>query len=1146
MQFKRFGISAATICLLTQAAIAQNVFLTPLDAASTQLSSINGEPFSFSATFNSVTATYSVLQTADPQKFYAIGTGSIDNVGVLTGRFPGLGLTRRIAVGTAVTGADVSPDGRRLLLAGPNGLAIVDAGNDSVLAAAGSIAVGATPIDVVSSIDSRYAFVLSPASRQLTSVNLANNAILRTLEIPVSATSVRVAPTGLVYVTATSIVYEIDPETLAIRSNIPVSGTPQALQFTPSGQFALARNSGSQTGFGISVIDVANRRSVDTSGTTPLNRFTIVDDTLGYGVTSTGGLAEIRIASNGVLSLLQPTLTGIIPSSITDVAASGEVPRSRFVFVSSGNQVYRINTATSEISAGSSAGYSGNLISLVPPSNNVVAGLIGYNTNQTVPGGSVSLPLIALAYDANGAPSIGANVSFSTAAVEVVLSNPTTTTNFSGFASTTVTVPANRTGAFPVTAQVGGRSLTFTITIGAPGTGGPGGTQSQFQVISGQGQVLVAAFGSTDFQEPLRVRYTDTSGRPIPGAQIAWSLIEGQGAQGTLRVLNGGLTNDNGVSEANITAGFLPGANTPIGGYTIRALAPNNQEQIIYVRFVRRQGDIGGVQVAPNVTPGATITARSGETVVNALSFSVRSLLDGVAIQFAGLRVDPVNTDPALGPVAECRNGPTVLADVTGNVSCDLVVRGRPGTTQLRVNVGAGASIYNYLLTVTVGSASAIQIVSGNNQSAAPGTQLNPFVIDVTDEAGNRLSGVAVNWVFPPTAGIIGFQSTTDVNGRATATISLPTAPGTYSVRAVAGSASATFTATTAVSTTSLSLVSGDAQSATISQPFQLPLVVQARGANNAGLAGVPVSFTITGGTLNATSVTTDASGNASVSVTAGNTAGPVVVTAASGTFRVTFNLTANPVAPPPPVFTAANVLNAASLQAGISPGSIAVIRLSGIAPALRGTVTGTNIVGPLPVTLNGVQVQVGGLTAPIYSVSNVNGEESVVIQVPFEVTPGTTTVTVQAPGAAPVTAVDIPILAVKPGVFTYLDAISNSVYAVATRPDGSYVSSSNPARRGEVVRIYASGLGQTTPATATNRTGVAGQRVASSLIVGVNNAGARLVSAELLPGATGLYVVALEIPADTATGPAQPIGLAAIRPDGGAEFSNGTALPIQ
>ena len=78
----------------------------------------------------------------------------------------------------------------------------------------------------------------------------------------------------------------------------------------------------------------------------------------------------------------------------------------------------------------------------------------------------------------------------------------------------------------------------------------------------------------------------------------------------------------------------------------------------------------------------------------------------------------------------------------------------------------------------------------------------------------------------------------------------------------------------------------------------------------------------------------------------------------------------------------------------------------------------------------------------------------------------------------------------------------------MAVRPDGSQVSPTNPAQRGETIQLYITGLGQATPAIATNTAGVADQTIVSPLIVGLNNGGVPLVSAVYGPGLIGVYIV--------------------------------------
>jgi uncharacterized protein (TIGR03437 family) len=385
----------------------------------------------------------------------------------------------------------------------------------------------------------------------------------------------------------------------------------------------------------------------------------------------------------------------------------------------------------------------------------------------------------------------------------------------------------------------------------------------------------------------------------------------------------------------------------------------------------------------------------------------------------------------------------------------------------------------------------------------------------------------------------------TDSSGRASITVQFPQTAGTYFVRASSNGVTANFTTTIVTVAGNLSATGGDAQTAIVGQQFGQPLQVRVVDGSGTPLSGVSVSFSVTSGsaTLGSSTATTNTQGIASTTITAGNTPGQIVVRASTGIYSVNFTLTSRLAGPQ---FTASDIVNGASFQPGISPGSIAYIRVAGIATNVRGSVVPANLVQPRPTTLADVSVQFNGIAAPISSVSNINGEESVSVQVPFETPVGSVNVTINGPGGGSTTVSGVQIQSFAPGVFTWVDPSSGQAYAVAVRPDGSFVSAGNPARRGEVVRIYATGLGQTTPATATNRVGSTGQSVAAPLVVGINNAGTRLVSSELMAGTVGVYMIALEIPADTQAGSYQPVGLAAVRPDGGAQYANSVFIPIQ
>jgi uncharacterized protein (TIGR03437 family) len=157
----------------------------------------------------------------------------------------------------------------------------------------------------------------------------------------------------------------------------------------------------------------------------------------------------------------------------------------------------------------------------------------------------------------------------------------------------------------------------------------------------------------------------------------------------------------------------------------------------------------------------------------------------------------------------------------------------------------------------------------------------------------------------------------------------------------------------------------------------------------------------------------------------------------------------------------------------------------------------------------------------------------------------GTTTVIMNVQGGSS-TVAGVPIVAYSPGMFTTVGSDGNT-YAVATRPDGSYIGPSNAAARGEVIRVYVTGLGQTTPPIGTNNAGIGGQMVNATIIGGVNNAGVLVVDAEYVAGQIGTYFVDIQVPTDTATGPYQPIAVAVQPPGGGPLiFGNGVYIPIQ
>jgi uncharacterized protein (TIGR03437 family) len=335
-----------------------------------------------------------------------------------------------------------------------------------------------------------------------------------------------------------------------------------------------------------------------------------------------------------------------------------------------------------------------------------------------------------------------------------------------------------------------------------------------------------------------------------------------------------------------------------------------------------------------------------------------------------------------------------------------------------------------------------------------------------------------------------------------------------------------TFTLTNNVVIGSITLLSGGNQSVTTGQTFQ-PLVFQVLDVNRNPVPGLQVAFNVVSGsaTLSTAAGTTNSSGQASTTPTAGSTAGNVSITATAGSFTSTATLT---VTLPGPSVTASSFVNAASFAAGLVPCGLATVTGTGIAAGVTSVISGVSPFLPLPYSLNGFSLSVNGVAAPIESISNQNGVQQANFQTPCEVQPGSATVVLTINGVN-TTIQGVQVLQAQPGIFSYLGPTGKPYGAVIRAADGSYVTPQSFANRGETYYLVVTGLGQTNPAVATDSAGVAGLNVVPQLIVGVDNIGVQVVSAQYLVGSFGVYLVGFQLPLTAPTGPDQPLAIAAI-----------------
>jgi len=123
---------------------------------------------------------------------------------------------------------------------------------------------------------------------------------------------------------------------------------------------------------------------------------------------------------------------------------------------------------------------------------------------------------------------------------------------------------------------------------------------------------------------------------------------------------------------------------------------------------------------------------------------------------------------------------------------------------------------------------------------------------------------------------------------------------------------------------------------------------------------------------------------------------------------------------------------------------------------------------------------------------------------------------------------------------------------AVVVRPDGTFVSLTNPARQGETVRLFVTGLGPTNPSMVTGSVPVPGADLLAlgQVIVGIANGGTHVISSRVSPSLIGVFEISFEIPSDGRfglTGSDVVLNVVVNAPgETTSRYSNGSKLPVQ
>jgi adhesin/invasin len=566
----------------------------------------------------------------------------------------------------------------------------------------------------------------------------------------------------------------------------------------------------------------------------------VVSVTDGGGNPVAGFIVTFAVASGG----------GTLSASSVPTDASGRATASLTLGPTAGT-----NSVTANASGLAGSPVSFTAIAVPGPAKQI-AMISGNNQSATVRTALASSFVVAVK-DANGNPVSGVTVTFAVASGGGSLSAVGVPTDASGLASTVLTVgaaPGNNVVTASATGLVGS-PVSFMAT-------GTAGAAAQIALVSGGNQSGTVGTALA----PFVVSVSDASGAPVSGFLVSFAIASGGGTLSASTVP----TDSSGRASTTLTLG------TAAGQTTVSANAMG----------------LSGSPVSFQVTGTAGAAARLVLVSGDGQSARVGTALPSPLV----VRVQDANSNAVAGATVRFAisagggslSAASATTDGSGLASVTLTLGTALGGNSVAASAtGLSGSPITFNATGTAGTPAQVVLVSGNGQSGTVGASINPFVVKVTDSGGTPVSGFVVAFAVTSGGGTLSARSVaTDAAGQASSTLTLGPISGTNIVSASAAGLTGSpiaFSATgLAGAAARFALVSGGNQTGPVSRGLASPLVVKVTDAGGNPVLGISVTFAVTagGGSLSAGSVNTDASGQASTTLTLGPTAGANAVSA--------------------------------------------------------------------------------------------------------------------------------------------------------------------------------------------------------------------------------------------------------------------------
>ena len=614
----------------------------------------------------------------------------------------------------------------------------------------------------------------------------------------------------------------------------------------------------------------------------------------------------------------------------------------------------------------------------------------------------------------------------------------------------------------PTNLSVGGHNGTITITTA-------GGTQ--------QVSVSLSVVSSTILlPTPGALIFTAQTGQPQPaiqsvffsdsdsGLNVNTTPISAVANNPWISITTGVSSVSVSVNQASLSTGTYSGSVSV--SQTGAANSPTTVPILLVVNGGGSGGSTGSLTFTPSSmafsslngsTPGAqnlSITANTSTSFVGSISYASGSGSWLTVTPLSG--VTPSNLTVSTNPSGLAAG--TYSATISFNANG--LIQTVPVT--LTVSTSGGGSSGNVTVTPT-------SLTFTTQQGASPGAQSISI---------NSASGIAgVGFTVQVTAGSSWLATSASTNNTTptTLTVSISSSAmqaGTYNgniqILPTGGNAvnipvTLTITAPAAISATPTTLTfnyrAGD------SAPASQPVAVSGSGLTFTATASSTGNWLVASPATGTAPATVNVSIN-TTGLSTGTYTGTVLVAGSGGasgstTVTVTLNVTA-------PLPTITKVTNAASYAAaGVAPGEIITLFASDPAhPIGPATPVGLTLdsSGKVSTSIGGVQVTVGGFACPMIYAS----ATQVSAVVPYEIKQFlSANVVVKFLGQSS-NGVPVNVVTTSPGLFT-ANASGTGPGAIANS-NASTNSPSNPAARGDVVVVYLTGEGETSPAGVTGK----------------------------------------------------------------------------